>query len=79
MMAEMYQTDYVIAWNFEDGDVPFVKFTKVYAEKGKAYLMCDVLGCSHEHSGVVSLRQLLDENDRQKQNEYCEKEDMNDG
>lgn len=78
-MAEMYQTDYVIAWDFKDGALPVVNFTKIYAEKGIPHLMCDVLGYSNEHNGVVSLRQLLNENDRQKQNEDCEKEGMNDG
>ena len=57
----MYQTDYVISWDFTDADKPVVSFSKVYAEKETAHLMCDVLGCSYERTGVVSLRQLLSE------------------
>ena len=72
-MVGMYQTDYVISWDFKDGDAPVVTFTKVYVEKGTPHLLCDILGYSHENSGVVSLRQLLDENDRQNRRCDCEK------
>lgn len=53
----MYQTDYVIAWDFSDKDAPAVCISKVYADK--MHLMCDEIFISNAKCGVVSVQQLL--------------------
>lgn len=53
-----FEKDYIISWDISDKDCPTISVAKLDAEKNS--LKVDVLGISHEQSGVVSLRQLLD-------------------
>lgn len=60
-----FQTDYVIAWDFSDHDAPCVTVSRLYSDKKSVHLMVDALGMSHEKCGVVSLRQLIDDFERE--------------
>ena len=54
-----FGTDYIISWDISDKDFPTIRVEKLSADKN--YLKIDMLGISHEQSGVVALRQLLEE------------------
>ena len=58
-----FETDYIISWDISDKDYPTISVAKIDADKNN--LKIGVLGVSHEQSGVVSLRQLLDEAERE--------------
>jgi len=51
--------DYIVSWDFSDVDVPVVKISRMRSEK--RHIVLDVLGCSYNKSGVVSLRQIINE------------------
>lgn len=57
-----FQTDYIFAWDFSDKDAPVVSAARLRAE-GK-HLVYDVISVVSKESGVVSLRQTLDEYER---------------
>jgi len=54
-----FETDYIIAWDISDNDAPTITISKLYSN-GKN-LHCEYLGQTHQKSGVISLRQLLDQ------------------
>ena len=65
-----FETDYIISWDISKSDYPCITVSKVF-EKEKQ-LQLDILGISHEQSGVVSLRQLLEENSAEEKAKYQE-------
>ena len=57
-----FEPDYLIGWDIsKNGDFPAITVVKLSAEKDK--VVCTVLGVSHEPTGVVSLRQLIEQSD----------------
>ena len=66
-----FETDYIISWDISDKDFPAICITKLLADKDNK-LTCDVVGISHEKSGVVSLRQLLEEKSAEEKAKYRE-------
>lgn len=54
-----FETDYIISWDISENDFPTISVAKLKAEKNR--LIIEQLGISREQSGVISLRQLLEE------------------
>lgn len=55
-----FETDYLISWDFNDNDCPYVNIEVMHIdEKDGTRIVADVLGSSYNKSGVVSLRQLI--------------------
>lgn len=63
-MAE-FKTDYIISWDFKDGDFPTVSISRLRTEEKSPHLMVDVLESFHSKCGVASLRQIVDDFDRE--------------
>ncbi len=55
-------TDFIISWDISDKDYPTISVAKMGTEKSN--IKVDVIGISHEQSGVFSLLQLLEEFER---------------
>lgn len=55
-----FENDVIISWDVSNADLPSVSVLMLRRD-GSTNLVADVLGISHERTGVVSLRQLLAE------------------
>ncbi len=55
----LFQTDYLISWDFSDKDLPCVVVSRL--RKDGAAIVADVIGRTHESAGCVSLRQILED------------------
>lgn len=58
-----FQPDYIISWDFSKEDFPCVTVSCVEKDKDSPLLIMRFLGRSHEETGVVSLRQLIEYRD----------------
>ena len=56
-----FQTDYLIAWDFNDKDFPCVTVSRMSAGRNVTNLVVDMLDQFHTRSGICSLQQLLSE------------------
>lgn len=54
-----FENDVIISWDVSNEDLPSVSVLMLRRDGGSTNLVADVLGISHERTGVVSLRQLL--------------------
>lgn len=63
----MFETDYIVSWDFSDPDFLKVDVSRLRASEKGAMLECDVIGAFRgEKCGIVSLRQLLDRFDAER-------------
>ena len=66
-----FETDYLISWDFNDKDCPCVNIAVMHIdEKDGTKIVADVLGSSYKKSGVVSLRQLLEDYEAKRNNNF---------
>ena len=65
-----FGTDYIITWDISEKDCPTISVSRLEAETKN--LKIEVLGVSHEQSGVISLRQLLEEKSAEEKAKYKE-------
>lgn len=68
----LFQPDYIIAWDFSDKDAPAVGISKLYSDGKSMHLMVDVLDTFHTETGVVSVRQLVEEFERREHGKHSE-------
>ena len=64
----LFQTDYLIAWDFSEKGMPTVKISRLSSDKKSIHLTMDVLGVVHENCGVVSLRQIIENFEAEQRN-----------
>ena len=55
----LFQTDYLISWDFSDKDLPVVVLCRM--RQDGANVTADYIGRSHESAGCFSLRQVLED------------------
>lgn len=62
----LFQTDYLISWDFSKEDFLIISVTRLRAEENSTHVIADVIDVTHEKCGVMSLRQLLEGYERRK-------------
>lgn len=62
-----FQTDYVISWDFSNGDGPCIVISKL--DKEGAGIRVDVVGQSFNPIGCVSIKQALEQFEANKRKE----------
>lgn len=60
-----FQDDYIISWDLSDKDRPCINVSLLRSDKG-ARLEMETIGISFAPTGVVSLRQVLEDHREQK-------------
>lgn len=66
-----YRTDYIVSWDISDSDFPVITVSQIRREG--ASVVGEVIGFTHEKSGSISIRQVIEEYEENKRRE--EKED----
>lgn len=68
----LFQTDYIISWDFSNADDPCVQVAQLSRQKESQRLSLDLIGRSYAKAGCVSLRQAISDYDENKRNEEKE-------
>ena len=61
----LFQPDYIIAWDFSDKDCPRIGISRIYSDGKSMHLSVDVLESFTTETGVCSIRQLVEEYERE--------------
>lgn len=62
-----YQPDYLISWDFSNKDLPCVVISRL--RKDGATIVADIIGRTHDNTGCVSLRQVLEDYENRQREE----------